>query len=383
MNERDTGRAWLEIDAESLAHNVRALRSAMPPGCRLMAVVKADAYGHGAAKMGGFLEKLGVDAFAVAAVDEGIRLRESGVSGEILILGYTDVRRAEELNRFRLTQMLIDLPYAAALNAQGVPVKAHIKIDTGMHRLGIPFDRPGDVRAVFAMENLEIGGICTHLCCCDSPLPEDAAFTREQVRRFYALTEELERGGLTLPALHIQSSGGLLNLPQLRCDYVRAGIALYGVSSAPDSRSALRLALRPVLSLKARVVLTRTVPAGESVGYGRAFRAGRDSRIGILSVGYADGYPRALSCGRGRVEIRGHVLPVIGRVCMDQLAVDLTDAAEVRAGDTATLIGPESPLTAPEVAAACGTISNELLSRMGARLPVVWRGEEMFFASGT
>lgn len=373
--ERDTGRAWLEIDAGALAHNVRALQGALPEGCRLMAVLKADAYGHGAARMGPFLETLGVTAFAVATVDEGICLREHGVKGTILILGYTDPRQAAELSRFDLTQTVIDLPYAAALNEQGTVVRVHIKLDTGMHRLGLPYDRPEELRAVFGMERLRVEGLFTHLCCCDSLLPEDAAFTREQLRWFDAAVEALRQSGLSVPALHVQSSAGLLNYPDVRCDYARAGLALYG---AVEGDTRLRLGLRPVLSLKARVVLVRTVKRGEWVGYGRAFRAARDSRIGILSVGYADGYPRALSEGRGSVLICGHVVPVIGRVCMDQLAVDLTDAAEVEAGDIAALIGAESPVTAPEVAAAAGTISNELLSCMGSRLPVVWsRGGEI------
>lgn len=369
MTENNT-RAWLELDGGALAHNVRALRELLPEGCRLMAVVKANAYGHGAAQVGPFLAAQGVDSFAVATVDEGIALRQSGVRGTILILGYTDPGRAAELGRFDLTQTVVDLPHARTLNGQGVPLRVHVKLDTGMHRLGIPHDRPEELCAVFNMDALTVEGMFTHLCCCDSALPEDVSFTREQIRRFYAAADALAQRGIPCPRLHLQSSAGLLNYPGLRCDYVRAGLALYGVS---DSPTRLTPGLRPVLSLKARVVSVRDVPEGDFVGYGRAFRAGQDSRIGILPVGYADGYPRALSEGKGLAVIRGRVVPVAGRVCMDQLAVDLTDAPEVCAGDAATLIGPESPVTAPELAAACGTISNELLSRMGARLPVRWK----------
>ena len=187
------------------------------------------------------------------------------------------------------------------------------------------------------------------------------------------MTNSLRDSGVSLPKLHIQSSYGLLNYPGLACDYVRIGIALYGVLSSPDNDTVLKPDLRPVLSLKSRVVLVREVPAGESVGYGRSFTAGRDTRIAILSVGYGDGFPRNLSGKKGSVLIKGYIVPIVGRICMDQLAVDITDAEEVCVGDIATLVdtGEYDELSAPVVAETCGSISNELLCRMGARLPVI------------
>lgn len=363
-------RACIEIHLGRLTHNVRVLEKAMQPECRLMAVVKADAYGHGADIVCSHLNRLGVRAFAVATADEGIRLRESGVRGEILVLGYTDVRRAAELGQYALTQTVIGYEYAKELNAQGVPVRVHIKIDTGMHRLGIEADRAGEVRQVFGMEYLQVSGMYTHLCCADSLAEEDMAFTRTQAARFYRLVDELKERRIPIPKLHIQSSYGLLNYPGLHCDYVRAGIALYGVPSRPGERTAQRLDLRPVLSLKTKVVLVRNVEKGGSVGYGRAFTAEHDSRIAILPVGYADGIPRALSCGAGSVVIAQRRFPVAGRVCMDQMAVDVTGAEDVAAGDLVTVIGEDGGVSAPVVADCCGTISNELLSRLGARLPV-------------
>lgn len=194
----------------------------------------------------------GRESFAVATVEEGIRLRENGIRGEILILGYTDVRRAVDLVRYDLMQSLIDHKYAAALSEQGilagVSIKTHIKIDTGMHRLGIPAEAVSEVRAVFRMEALKICGIYTHLCCADSRKPEDIAYTKEQTALFYRLTDALQKEGIRIPKQHIQSSYGLLNYPGLKCDYVRAGIALYGVLSRAGDDTVLRLGLRPVLS---------------------------------------------------------------------------------------------------------------------------------------
>lgn len=371
-----TGRAFIELDRAALSHNVAALRSVMPEGCELMAVVKAGAYGHGMSEVAVQLERdEGVRAYAVATVDEGIDLRRCGIRGDILILGHTDVGRAHELRRYRLIQTVIDAPYAEQLNAQRVHVRVHIKLDTGMHRLGIPADDIDSVRRVVDMKYLRVDGIFTHLCCSESLKDDDVAFTKEQIRRFYALTDRLRNEGIVIPCQHIQSSSGLLNYPELRCSYVRVGIALYGVLSAPEDRTRSSLELRPVLSLKARVVSIHELAAGESVGYDRAYVMSRGGRIAILSIGYADGLPRSLSEGRGRVRIGDAQVPIVGKICMDQLAVDVTDAPEVAVGDIATLIGDHTPLLTPEVAAAAGSISNELLSRLGSRLPIVIKKE--------
>ncbi len=368
-----TDRAWIEINVGNLRHNAEVLRDEVPSGCELMAVVKAQAYGHGAVLTATQLNRVGVRAFAVATIDEGIELREGGVGGEILILGYTGVGRASELKEYDIMQTLISHEYAEALNDQGIAVKTHIKVDTGMHRLGIPAGELSGIRDIFFMENLEVCGMFTHLCCADSRKPEDVRFTREQIDRFYKLADDLRDSGISIPKLHIQSSYGLLNYPGLACGYVRAGIALYGVPSTPKDDTILKLDLRPVLSLKSRVVLIRLVKKGDGVGYGRSFTASRDTRIAILPVGYGDGFPRSLSDGKGHVLIGRHVVPIAGRICMDQLAVDVTDVEDVSVGDVATLIGAEGyhELSAPSVADSSGSISNELLCRMGARLPVI------------
>lgn len=366
-------RTWLEINLEHLKHNVQVLKNIMPKDCELMAVVKSQAYGHGAEKISCYLNSIGVSAFATATIEEAIQLRNLRISGEILILGYSDIHRAKDLVKYDLTQTLIDREYAEALDRQGYPVKTHLKIDTGMHRLGFEADDIEGITAAFSMKNLKITGIFTHLCVSDSLEETDIAFTKKQISGFYGVLDQLKMQGIRIPKIHIQSSYGLLNYPELKCDYVRVGIALYGVLSSPKDRTKVQPDLKPVLSMKTQIALIREIREGETVGYGRAFTAKRNSRIAILPVGYADGYPRNLSCGKGTVLIQGKKVPVIGKICMDQMAVDVTDILEAKAGMTVTLIGTdgEEEIMAPLMAENAESISNELLSRMGQRVKIV------------
>lgn len=368
-----TDRAWIEINQKNLEHNVCQLKSIMPSDCELMAVVKAEAYGHGAFQIATHLQKIGVKAFAVATIDEGIHLCHYGITGDILILGYTCPSRAKELRRYNLIQTLIDYDHAVAMDAQGVKIRSHIKIDTGMHRLGFDVADFGKVCNTFMLPHIHVEGIYSHLCVSDSLDDADIRFTREQVAKFNQLLRSLSSIGFQRPKIHIQSSYGLLNYLEISCDYVRVGIALYGVYSSIDDRTKRKLELRPVLSLKSRVISIRDVPKGESVGYGKSFTAQRDSRIAIISIGYADGVPRNLSCGNGFVLIAGEKAPIVGRICMDQMAVDVTDIPEIQVGMVATLIGKDgdSEISAEEMAAHTGTITNEILSRLGQRLQIV------------
>ena len=369
----DKDRAYLEIDLKNLEHNVRVLKNAMPPHCELMAVAKAECYGHGMYGTTVYLNQIGVSAFAVATIDEGIRLRKYGISGEILIMGYTSPMRAKELCKYKLTQTLIDYEYSLRLDEQGYKVTAHIKVDTGMHRLGFDADDTKEIVTAFSLKNIEITGIFTHLCSADSRAEEDVDFTRKQIGKFYNSLDNLRKSGIRIPKVHIQSSYGLLNYPEIKSDYVRAGIALYGVLSSPNDETKLKLDLRPVLSLK--VVLLRKICKGETVGYSRAFTASRDSLIAILPIGYADGFPRNLSCGKSIVLICGQKAPIIGKICMDQLAVDVTDISNIKIGSIATLIGKDEndEIAAPTVAENSESITNELLSRMGRRLNIIYK----------
>lgn len=365
-----TGRAWIQIDKTALSKNVALLQSFMPENCRLMPAVKANAYGHGDVPIARELNRLGVDSFCVACAAEGISLRRANVKGEILILGYTPPEDLPLLIRYRLTQTVIDYAYAELLARSGLKLHVHVGIDTGMHRLGIRCENIEEIAAVFEMQNLIIDGMLTHLSASDSPDAESRAFTEAQTDAFYQVAEILEAKGFSLPKLHLQSSYGLLNYPCLSADYVRAGIVLYGVHSSAENAASCQYKLSPVLSLMARVSSVRTLYPGDSAGYGMAFTAEKKMQIAVLSIGYADGLPRELSGGRGYVLIHGSKAPVIGRVCMDLTLVDVSEIPQTQTGDIAVIIGKsgELEITAEEIAAQCGTITNELLSRLGSRL---------------
>ena len=363
-------RAWLELDRAALRHNIEVLNARLPQGCRLMAVVKANGYGHGAVPVALECQAKGVEAFCVATSQEGVELRESGITGEILVLGYTHPTLAPLLHRYRLTQTVLDSDYAEELNRQGLPLDVHVKIDTGMHRLGEPWDKIEDIAWIFTLSRLRVTGLYTHLCTSSGTAPADAAFTRAQSRAFHDCVTALKARGLTVPRVHAMASYGLINYPETGGDYARVGIALYGVLGTKADTQTSTVGLRPVLSLKARVAQVRTLRAGESAGYDLKFTAQRETKLAVLTIGYADGLPRALSQGVGSVLIRGQRAPIAGRVCMDQTLVDVTDIPGVAPGDTAVLIGrsEEREISACDLAGQTGTISYEILSRLSARL---------------
>lgn len=373
--EKMTSRAWLEINLANLRHNAVQLQKLMPQGCELMGIVKANAYGHGAKEISKELTSLGIKSFGVATIDEGIALRKHGIRGEILVLGYTDINRSGQLIRYRLTQTVIDYDYACHLNeALRKPLRVHIKVDTGMHRIGIRAEDVQQVQEIFQMNKLKIRGMFTHLCVADSHSEADIDYTQKQIASFYNLLDQLRQQGITLPKIHIQSTYGLLNYPELQCDYARIGIALYGCLSSDLDVTKEQPGLKPVMELKSRIALIRDIAEGEEVGYGRGFTAPRYCKIALLPIGYADGLPRALSGENAKVLLHGQQAPIIGRICMDQLMIDITDVPEVVPGDIVTLIGQEGKdeISAMEVAAEAGSITNELLSRLSTRLERIY-----------
>lgn len=371
--KKPTPRVAAEIDTENLRHNVRELQSLLPERCKIMAVVKADAYGHGAPAVAAVLREEGISDFAVATIEEGIALRNSGIEGQILIFGYTDPERIRKLRKYRLTQTLISKEYAWRLNQKKVRINVQIKIDTGMHRLGLDAERPEDIQTLFDLKYLHVTGMYTHLCVSESLSEEDSAFTLEQTEKMDRLTAVLSEQGCKIGAVHVQNSGGIFNDPFLRYSFVRPGIALYGVKSSRRAESMVPADLRPVLTLKTQIILIRRIRRGECVGYGRAFTASRDMTLAVLPAGYADGVPRCLS-DRASVLIRGKRAPIVGRICMDQMIVDITEIPEAAVEDDAVLIGRDGSLqiTAEELAETAGTITNELLSRIGERVERVY-----------
>lgn len=366
-------RAWREIDLDALRQNTALLRETLPASCALMAVVKADAYGHGAVPVARTLRREGVRLFAVACLAEGIALRKAGIRDRILILGWTDPAQAPLLRRWKLTATVADAEHGRALSAQGVSVRVHLAVDTGMHRLGIPAEEIGTLASLFALPNLRVTGVYSHLCTADGSAENDRAFARRQAETFAHTLAMLRGLGLDPGLTHLQASYGILNpacVVGLAFGAARPGLVLYGVYS-DTAKMEHPLPLRPVLSLRARVAAVHRVPAGEGAGYGLAFTARRDTCLAVLAIGYADGLPRDYAAKGGVVLLHGARCPVVGRVCMDQMLVDATDLpAAPKAGETATLIGTDGAETlhAEEVAETCGTITNELLSRLGPRL---------------
>lgn len=375
-----TSRAWAEISREALVHNVRYLQSLLPGRCALMPVVKANAYGHGGSLIARELNALGIYSFCVACISEGIELRQQGITGEILILGYTHPDQFPLLTQYGLTQTVVDFAHARELSAYvcsgsqkltdlcSLPV--HIAVDTGMHRLGEPAAHIEQIRDMFSLPGLQVTGMYTHLAASDTLDEASKGFTRQQIDTFYRLAAELENRGVPRPRLHLQASYGILHYPLKDVDYARPGIALYGLLSCGADTKRYQDRLRPVLSLRARVASIHQLTPGESAGYGMAYTADRPTAIAAITIGYADGLPRSLSAGKGSVLLHGQKVPIVGRICMDQLLADITSLPQVQPGDTATLIGNDGlqTISAAELADACGTITNELLSCLGSRL---------------
>lgn len=362
-------RTWIEIDVNALRNNVNFFRALLPGDCRLMPAVKANAYGHGAAALAKELSLMGVDAFCVACVQEGIELRRAGIKGEILILGITHPAQLDQLRRYRLSQAVVDYSYAEQLKHYGKKLHVHICIDTGMHRLGERCENIEQICRIFEMENLLVDGVFTHLSADESAKGREKIFTDRQAARFYAVLDELKARGIKCPKIHIQASYGVLNYPELAGDYARVGIALYGVLSTKEDTLAWSRMLCPVLSLKTRVAAVKEIYAGETAGYGLSFVAEHTMKIAVLAIGYADGLPRSLSNGKGAVLILGKRAPIVGRLCMDQLLTDVSDIPDVKPGEIAVVIGKSGDLeiSVCDLAEQAGTITNEILSRMGAR----------------
>ncbi|XID91694.1 serine racemase VanT catalytic subunit [Paenibacillaceae bacterium WGS1546] len=368
-------RVWAEIDLDMVAHNLRELRRVVPADTAIMAVVKANAYGHGAYRIAKRLEDEGVNSFAAADVDEAVALRRKNIRGEILILGYTTTNRLRDVVRYGLTQTAVDAEDAERLQAYGACMNVHVKIDTGLGRLGENFEDAERVLSMFRHSRLRITGTYSHLASADRwETEEERVRAFAQFQRFERIVDRIRGAGRDPGRLHIQSSYGLLNYDAKGMDAVRPGIALYGLLSQEGDNIRNAVDLRPALSLKATVALVKRVREGEPVGYGGTFSASRDSIIATLSAGYGDGIPRELSERGGCVLLRGRRAPIVGKICMDQMLVDVTDIDGVRQGDAATLIGEDGgqAVTAGEMARRVGTIANEIVASIGSRVERVY-----------
>lgn len=367
-------RTWAEIDLDALIHNLNIIKTVASPA-RLMAVVKADAYGHSARYIAPLLEENGVSAFAVSNIEEAITLRGCGISRPILILGYTPVEMAQQLYINDITQTVFSPEYAAGLSECavkcGITVNINIKLDTGMSRIG--FDCRSDelfgvedAIAAAKLPGLHFDGIFTHFAVSDRTPAEEDGFTDAQFSRFSAARARFCSAGLVPRVTHCCNSAAICLDYEKHFDVCRPGIILYGLT--PSAGLELKEDFRPVMTLKSVVSMVKTVRAGDTVSYGRTFRAPHDMRIATVSAGYADGYPRLLS-GKGEVLINGMRAPIVGRICMDQLSVDVSSVPGVAQGDEVILFGGGLPIE--ELAELCGTINYEIVCGITQRVPRV------------
>lgn len=379
-------RTWAEIDLDAIAHNYRAVRARLDPGTKMCCVVKADAYGHGAEVLAAEYERLGADWFAVSNLEEATQLRSAGIRLPILILGYTPASCAKKLSDLDIAQAVLSAEYARVLSAQavkdGVRVRTHIKLDTGMSRIGFLFQNPArDAAAIDAVEQscrlpgLTAEGIFTHFAVADEG--EDGRdYTAAQFCSFTKAVALLETRGIHFSIRHCANSAAIFDYPEAQLDMVRPGIVLYGLM--PSAQLRQKPDLHPVMQLKSIVSLVKTVEPQTSVSYGRRFVAAAPTRVATVPIGYADGYPRGLY-ERACMLVRGKRAKIIGRVCMDQTMLNVTDIPGVKEGDTVTVFGRDGDAFLPvdELAGYEKTINYELVCLVSKRVPRV------YFKNGT
>lgn len=368
-------RTWADVDLDALAHNYHAIKNHIPGGCKFLGVMKADAYGHGAVPVSHALVELGADYLAVSNLEEAVQLRRGGIRAPILILGYTPPLYAENMIYLDLTQEVHSLEYARQLNetlsGTNFILNVHLKLDTGMTRIG--FMTYGKEQALEEMveaaglPHLHVEGAFMHFSAADSRDEADRAYTRLQYRRFCDALDYLKAQGVTPEIRHCCNSGATLLYPEYAMDMVRPGVMTYGLNPSGDTAGILDL--KPMLSLYTTVSQIRDIPAGTDVGYGRTYTTPTDRRLAVLAMGYADGLLRSLS-GKAQFLLRGRLVPVVGRICMDLCMVDITEVPDAQVGDEVTVIGEGRPCEV--LADQLGTISYEVLCGISKRIPRIY-----------
>jgi alanine racemase len=368
---------WAEIDLDNLAFNFRSVRDFVGRNLKYMAVVKADAYGHGAVECARRLEREGADWFAVALPEEGVELRQAGIRKLVLCLGgFWDAGESVALN-YNLTPVIFQIDKARALNeaakSRGTDVAIHVKVDTGMGRIGVRYDQvPEFAEDLRQLDHLRLEGVMTHFAVADDLAQSD--FTNAQIRRFDDAVTAFREKGFNPSYLDLANSPGAVGHPASRGNMVRLGGVLYGLGGDVLPREIEKPELRPVMSLQTRIAHLKRVPAGETIGYGRTFTTETESLIATVPIGYADGYSRSLS-NVGRAILRGSCVPVAGRISMDWTTLDVSSVKDAKVGDRVTLIGHDGDarITAEDIALATGTISYEVTCSIDRRVPRVFR----------
>ncbi len=368
-------RCYAEVSLEAIRHNMKEVRKRLQPGVKALAVVKADAYGHGAVRTADALRDL-ADYYAVAMLEEAVELRKAGIRHPILILGYTSPAQYEELLRYDIRPCIYDRASAEALSAAavkyGLTAHPHFAVDTGMTRIGfqVSVEEANEIAAIASLPGIEPEGLFSHLSCADMT---DKTYCAGQFDKFAKMAAMVERRLVRIPFRHICNSAGIMEFDDNRYEMVRAGIILYGIYPSEEVDKT-RMDLIPALSWKCHVIHIKDVGPGRGVSYGATYVTKKPvTRIATISVGYADGYPRALS-NRGRVLIKGKSAPILGRVCMDQIMVDVTDIPDVHVEDTVTLIGRDGGEYIPveEVADPAGRFNYEMLCTISSRVPRIY-----------
>lgn len=364
------------IDLDAICHNIQEVKRVVGEGVKVMPVIKADGYGHGAVPIAKELNKIGVDAFAVAILEEGITLRNNGIKKPILILGYTSEYQYSSLIQYEIEPTVFCYDMAESLSkiaqALGKVAKIHIKLDTGMNRIGFKPTKESVeiVEKISKLPNIKIEGIFTHFACADEA---DKTSAYEQERKYDQFIQWLEEKDIYIPIKHVSNSASIIDLDGFRKDMVRSGIITYGLYPSEEVSKDV-LDLKPAMELKTHIVYIKEVEAGEGISYNHTYVTDKKTKIATIPVGYADGYPRALS-SKGRVLIRGQYAPIIGRICMDQMTVDITGIPDVAVEDIVTLIGKDGnqQISAEEMAENSGSITNEFLCRIGSRVERIYK----------
>lgn len=370
-------RTWCEVDLNAIRQNMINIREKAGQGIKVMAVIKADGYGHGAVEIGKYIYKE-ADYFGVATIEEAVELREAQIDKPILVLGYTSPSLYEWNLLHDVEQTIYSIETAKKMSEKaqkvGKTAKIHIALDTGMTRIGISPDEEGLalVKEIQQMPGLEITGLFTHLSCADM---EDKSYTMEQFHRFDSFVQLLEENGLNIPVKHICNSAAIMEFDDHRYNMVRAGIILYGLYPSDEVRKE-SLSLTPAMTWKTHVVNIMEPELHRGISYGATYMTERPCRIATISIGYADGYPRSLS-NKGWVLIRGKKAPIVGRVCMDQTMVDITEIPDVQIEDIVTLIGQDGneSISVEDMADLSGSFNYEFVCDVGQRVKRVYLGK--------
>ncbi len=373
-----TQRAWAQVSLDAIASNMQNIRRMTRPEAAVMAVVKADAYGHGFLQVAKTLLENGADAFAVAMLDEAKQLRSRGIDVPVLILGNTNRDLCEDLIDYDVMPTVFSYDMAKALSNVAVKknkdAKLHIKLDTGMSRIGFLCDERHapetirEIKQIAALPNLEIDGIFTHLSCADE---DEYAYTKMQFDRFMAVCNQLQHDGVQIGRRHVCNSAALVLYPEMQLDMVRPGVILYGLHPSPLTEG--KIELQSAMSLKARVTLVKRIEEAIGISYGKEYMTAPPATIATIPIGYADGYSRLLA-GKAEMLWHGKRLPVVGRICMDQCMIDATNADNIEVDDIVTVMGSDGGacISADELAHHMGTINYEIVCLIGKRIPRVY-----------